>query len=99
MRNTFGEPECYIKMFYIPPYSPILCNWWLLLSKFMRTVFYFPLNIRGMGTEGYTSTKLFFIVLSRDIPSMAPYFIALAVIFLGVAIYAALQLKKSLQAV
>jgi len=99
MRNTFGEPACYIKMFYIPPYSPILCNWWLLLSKFMGTVFHFPLNIWGMGTEGYTSTKLFFVVLSRDIPAMAPFFIIAAIVFLCGAVYAASQLKRVLQVV
>jgi hypothetical protein len=96
MRNTFSEPECYIRMFYIPQFSPVLCNWWLLLSKFTRTVFNFPLNIYGMSTEGYSSTKLFFITMSRDIPPLSPFFITIALISLILAVYGGIKLKRNL---
>ena len=97
MRNTYGEPACYIKMFYIPPYSPILCNWWLLLSKAMRSFFKVDMPIWGMNTEGYSSTKLFFVTLSRDVPRLMPLFAGAAIITLCAAIYAGRRLKRVLK--
>lgn len=100
MRNTFGEAittGCYIKMYFIPIFSPVLCNWWLLISKLFHTIFGVGIPIWGMNTEGYTATKLFFITLSRDIPSLAPVFIILAVGFLLGAIVIGLRLKDLLR--
>ncbi len=99
MRNTFDESiatGCYIKMYFIPIFSPILCNWMLLISKGFRKVFGIDISIWGLGSEGYTTTKLFFITLSRDIPKLAPFFIMLAMFLLAAGIYTGLRLRKVL---
>ncbi len=99
MRNTFGEPLCYYHMFYNPIYSPIIANWWLLVSKVFRTALHVDIPYWTGSSGGYTTTKLFFVTLSRDVPSLSPFFICSAIIFFGGAIYAGLHLRKGLEGI